>query len=143
MAANIRVDVVSVERQIFSGNARFVVAPADLGQVGILPGHAPFITRLRSGSVRLKLVDRDEEEVFYVSSGLLEVQPWRVTVLADIGLSEKELEEERLEAEARQVERAMKDRVTSLEYAKLEAELARAFYDLQGYVRLKHRKQEI
>lgn len=143
MTTSVRVDVVSVERLIFSGEARFVVAPAELGQVGILPGHAPFISRLRSGSVRLELVERDEEEVIYVSSGMLEVQPGRITILADLALPDGELLEERLEEETVRVEEAIKDRVTSVEFAKLEAELARAFRDLRGYVNLKHRQKGI
>lgn len=143
MTTSVRVDVVSVERLIFSGKAHFVVVPAELGQVGILPGHAPFIARLRSGSVRLKLVDKDEEEVIYVSSGMLEVQPGRITILADLALPEDELLEERLEEETVRVEEAIKDRLTSVEFAKLEAELARAFRDLRGYVNLKHRRKGI
>lgn len=138
-----QVDVVSVEGMIFSGEASFVVAPAEMGEVGVFPGHAPFITRLRSGSLRIRRADGGDEEVIYVSNGMLEVQPGSITVLSDLALPESELEEERLEEETRKVEVILKDRVTSIEYASIEAQLARAFHDLQGYIRSNRRKRKM
>ena len=143
MAMTVQVDIVSIESSIFSGLAEFVVAPAELGEVGIYPGHAPMIARLRAGIVRLRLPDRSDEEVIYVSSGMLEVQPRRVTILSDLAIAEDEMSEGRLRDEKRKLDETMKNRVTAQEYATIEAELARAFRDLQGLQQLKHRKQRV
>lgn len=141
MAMTVQVDVVSIEKSIFSGPAEFVAAPAELGEVGIYPGHAPFIARLKSGIVRLRLPDRAEEETIYISSGMLEVQPGRITILSDLALLEADMAS--LAEETRKVDETMKNRVTSQEYAKIEADLARAFRDLQGLQQLRHRKRGI
>ena len=92
MAIKVHVDVVSAEKELFSGLAEMVVAPAELGEVGILPGHSPFLTRLKPGQIRIRLSD-EELLVFYVSSGLLEVQPTVITVLADFAETAAELDE--------------------------------------------------
>ncbi|HQT27625.1 MAG TPA: ATP synthase F1 subunit epsilon [Burkholderiales bacterium] len=141
MAMTVQVDIVSIEKSIFSGLAEFVAAPAELGEVGIHPGHAPFISRLKSGVVRLRLPDRVEEKTIYISSGILEVQPGRITILSDLALPEEEMEN--LPIEQKKVDETMKNRVTAMEYAKIEADLAKAFRDLQGLQQLKHRKRQI
>lgn len=141
MAMTVQVEIVSIEKSIFSGLAEFVAVPAELGEVGIYPGHAPFISRLKSGAVRLRLPDRIDEETIYISSGILEVQPRRVTILSDLALPEEEMGN--LPIEQKKVDETMKNRVTALEYAKIEADLARAFRDLQGLQQLKHRKQRV
>lgn len=143
MAMTVQVDIVSIERSIFSGLAEFVVAPAELGEVGIYPGHAPMIARLRSGIVRMRLPERSDEEVVYISSGMLEVQPRRVTILSDLAIVEEEMSEDRLRDEKKKVDETMKNRVTALEYAKIEADLAAAFRDLNGIMQLKHRRKGI
>ncbi len=142
MAMTVQVDIVSIEKSLFSGLAEFIVAPAELGEVGIYPGHAPLIARLRSGFVRLRLPDR-EEETIYISSGMLEVQPRRVTVLSDLALFEADMENGNLPEAKKKFDEIMKNRVTSLEFAKIEADLAKAFMDLQGMQQLKHRKRGI
>lgn len=92
MAVKVHVDVVSAEKELFSGLAELVVATAELGEVGILPGHSPLLTRLKPGQVRIR-ISAQETQVFYISSGLLEVQPRVVTVLADYAENAADLDE--------------------------------------------------
>ncbi|MBY0579790.1 MAG: F0F1 ATP synthase subunit epsilon [Burkholderiales bacterium] len=141
MAMTVQVDIVSIEESLFSGLAEFVVAPAEMGEVGIYPGHAPMITRLRSGMVRLKIPDRGEE-IIYVSSGMLEVQPGRVTILSDLALHEKDADAGGLGDKKKKVDETMKNRVTDMEYARIEVELAKAFTHLQGIQQLRHRHRK-
>jgi F-type H+-transporting ATPase subunit epsilon len=136
MAMTIRVEIVSAEAEVFSGIAEMVIAPAVLGDVGILPRHAQFLSELRPGEVRVKLPE-GEEESFYVSGGFLEVQPHLVTVLSDTGLRAKDLDEAKaLEAKAT-AERTLKDRTTKIDYAKAQAELAEAIAQLAAIRRLR------
>ena len=140
MAMTMHVDVVSAERSIFSGVVEFLVAPAAMGEVGIYPRHAPMITKIKAGSVRLKLPDRDEEELIYVSGGLLEVQPSVVTILADTAVRGRDLDEVKaLEAKQR-AEEAMRDRTASIDYARAQAELAEAVAQLHAIQRLRKNK---
>ncbi|MCL5060641.1 MAG: F0F1 ATP synthase subunit epsilon [Candidatus Thermoplasmatota archaeon] len=141
MAMTMHVDVVSIEALLFSGLVECVVAPAEMGEVGIYPGHAPLLARLKPGVVRLKIPHRTQEEVIYVSGGMLEVQPQGVTILSDMAIREKTLEEGKLWDEKRKAEDAMKSRVSALEYAKLEVELAKALAHLQGIQQLRHGKK--
>jgi F-type H+-transporting ATPase subunit epsilon len=134
------VDVVSAERSLFSGVVEFLVVPAAMGEVGIYPRHAPLITRIKAGSVRLKLPDRDEEELIYVSGGLLEVQPSVVTILADTAVRGRDLDEVKaLEAKQR-AEEAMRDRTAAIDYAQAQAELAEAVAQLHAIQRLRKQK---
>ena len=87
MANTVRVDVVSAEEEIFSGEAEFIVAPASAGEVGVYPHHAPMITTIKSGALRIKLPDTKEETLIFISGGMLEVQPGLVTVLADTAMA--------------------------------------------------------
>ena len=136
MAMTIRVEIVSAEAEVFSGIAEMVIAPAVLGDVGILPRHAQFLSELRPGEVRVKLPE-GEEESFYVSGGFLEVQPHLVTVLSDTGLRATDLDEAKaLEAKAT-AERTLKDRTTKIDYAKAQAELAEAIAQLAAIRRLR------
>jgi len=140
MAMTMHVDVVSAERSLFSGVVEFLVAPAEMGEVGIYPRHAPLITRIKAGSVRLKLPDRDEEELIYVSGGLLEVQPLMVTILADTAVRGRDLDEVKaLEAKQR-AEEAMRDRSAAIDYAQAQAELAEAVAQLHAIQRLRKQK---
>ena len=134
------VDVVNVEELLFSGLAEFVAAPAEMGEVGIYPRHAPMIALLKPGLVRLKIPHQTQEEVIYVSGGLLEVQPQGVTILSDMAVREKTMEEGTLWDEKRKTEDTMKNRVTAMEYAKLEIELAKALAHLQGIQKLRRGK---
>lgn len=140
MAMTMHVDVVSVEELLFSGLAEFVAAPAEMGEVGIYPRHAPMIALLKPGLVRLKIPHQTQEEVIYVSGGLLEVQPQGVTILSDMAIREKTMEEGTLWDEKRKTEDTMKNRVTAMEYAKLEIELAKALAHLQGIQKLRRGK---
>lgn len=140
MAMTMHVDVVSAERSLFSGVVEFLVVPAAMGEVGIYPRHAPLITRIKAGSVRLKLPDRDEEELIYVSGGLLEVQPLVVTILADTAVRGRDLDEVKaLEAKQR-AEEAMRDRTAAIDYAQAQAELAEAVAQLHAIQRLRKQK---
>jgi len=137
MAMTIHVDVVSAEQSIFSGMAEFISAPAEMGEVGIYPRHAPMITRIKPGSVRLKLPDQEEEELIFVSGGILEVQPQVVTILADTATRGKDLDEAKALEAKQQAEEAMKNRTSTMEYAQAQAELAEAVAQLAAIQRLR------
>lgn len=120
------VDIVSAEEQIYSGTAHMVIAPAEHGEVGILPRHSQFIAKLKPGEVRVKPSEASEEHSIFISGGLLEVQPHVVTVLADTAIRAKDLDEaEALEAKQR-AEEALVDRKADFDYAKAQAELVEA-----------------
>jgi len=136
MALTMRVEIVSAEAEVYSGLAEMVIAPALMGEVGILPRHSQFLTELKPGEVRVKLPG-GEEESFYVSGGFLEVQPHMVTVLSDTGLRAKDLDEAKaLEAKST-AERALADRTAKIDYAKAQAELAEAIAQLAAIQRLR------
>ena len=137
MAMTIHVDIVSAEAAIYSGLAEFVVVPAEMGEVGIYPRHAPMITRIKPGSVRIKAPDRDEEDLIYVSGGILEVQPGVVTILSDTAIRGADLDETRALEAKRQAEEAMKDRSSAMDYAKAQAELAEAIAQLAAIQKLR------
>ncbi len=137
MANLIHVDVVSAEEQIFSGHAEFVVLPGEMGELGIYPRHTPLITRIRPGTVRLRIPGQNAEELIFVSGGILEVQPDSVTVLADTAVRGHDLDEAKaLEAKQR-AEEAMLDRSSEIDYAKATAELAEAMAQLAAIQRLR------
>jgi F-type H+-transporting ATPase subunit epsilon len=138
MAMIIHVDIVSAEREIYSGIAEMVFAPAEMGDVGIAPRHAPFISRLNPGEVRVKLNDKESLD-FYISGGLLEVQPHVVTVLADTAIRAKDIDEAAaLEAKAR-AENALKDKSAKIDYAKAQAQLLEAMAQLRALDKLRRR----
>ncbi|MDE2341896.1 MAG: F0F1 ATP synthase subunit epsilon [Betaproteobacteria bacterium] len=137
MANLIHVDVVSAEEQIFSGNAEFVVLPGELGELGIYPRHTPLITRIRPGAVRLRLPDQADEELVFVSGGILEVQPDSVTVLADTAVRGHDLDEAKALEAKRLAEEALHDRSAEIDYAKATAELAEAMAQLATIKRLR------
>jgi F-type H+-transporting ATPase subunit epsilon len=125
MAVTMHVDIVSAEAEIFSGPAEMVFAPAEMGEVGILPRHAPLLTRLKPGEVRVKHPG-GEEEFFFVSGGMLEVQPYTVTVLADTAERAKDVDEAAAIEAKRRAEEALRDRKSDFDYAQAQAELAEA-----------------
>jgi F-type H+-transporting ATPase subunit epsilon len=138
MTMTIHVDIVSAEREIFSGLAEIVFAPAELGEVGISPRHAPLITRLNPGEVRVKVND-NESYPFFISGGLLEVQPHLVTILADTAIRAKDIDEAAaLDAKAK-AEEALADKSGKMDYATAEAELAQAVMKLRTLDRLRKR----
>ena len=138
MAMTIHVDIVSAEAEIFSGLAEMVFAPAVMGEVGVLPGHAPLVTSLKPGEVRVRLPG-GEEQSFYVSSGMLEIQPHVVTVLSDTAQRASDLDEAAaLEAQER-AERMLADRQADFDEAQARAELAQAAAQLQAIRRLRGR----
>ena len=137
MATTIQVDVVSAEESIFSGLAEFVVLPGEAGELGILPGHMPLMTRIKPGAVRVKLPGQEAEELIFVAGGLLEVQPGLVTVLADTAIRGKDLDEAKaMEAKAK-AEEAMAGRESKIDYARAQAELAEAIAQLVAIQRLR------
>ncbi len=139
MAMTIHVDVVSAEESIFSGLAEFVALPGEAGELGILPGHVPLMTRIRPGEVRLKLPNQEVEELIFVAGGLLEVQPGLVTVLADTAIRGKDLDEAKaLEAKAK-AEEAMKNATSDLDLAKATGEFAAMAAQLAAIQKLRKR----
>jgi len=138
MAMTLHVDIVSAEEAIFSGAATMVFAPAEMGEVGIAPRHAPLLTRLKPGEVRVQ-TQEGEELFFVVSGGILEVQPHLVTVLSDTAIRARDLDEAvALEAKQR-AEQAMEGRQSDMEYARAKAELAAAMAQLQAIERQRKR----
>ena len=137
MAMTVHVDVVSAEESIFSGLAELVTLPGESGELGILPGHTPLLTRIKPGTVKLKLPNQDTEELVFVAGGMLEVQPGHVTVLADTAIRGKDLDEAKaLEAKQR-AEEALSNRTSELEYAEAQIELASAMAQLAAIQKLR------
>jgi F-type H+-transporting ATPase subunit epsilon len=134
--ATIHVDIVSAEGEIFSGEAAMVFAPAVMGEIGIAPRHAPLLTTLKPGEVRVQTVG-GEEQFFYVSGGALEIQPHLVTVLADTALRAKDLDEAAALQAKQRAEDALKERGDKIELAEAQAELARAAAQLKAIERLR------
>ena len=137
MSNTVQIDVVSAEESIFSGEAEFVVAPAKMGEVGIYPNHAPMITTLKSGSLKIKLADKKEEHLIYVSGGILEVQPGIITVLSDTAIRAKDLDESKASAAKKAAEEAMKNKSSDVDYAKAQVELAEALAQIQAIENLR------
>jgi F-type H+-transporting ATPase subunit epsilon len=137
MAMTIHVDIVSAEAAIYSGLAEYVIVPAEMGEVGIYPRHTPLLTRLKPGSVRIKSPEKTEEDVIYVSSGMLEVQPGVITILSDTAIRGADLDETRALEAKRQAEEAMRDRSASMDYARAQAELAEAVAQLAAIEKLR------
>ena len=130
MAMTIHIDIVSAEEEIFSGQANMVFAPAEMGEVGIAPRHTAMLTRLKPGEVRVQM-EGQEERMFYVSGGMLEVQPHVVTVLADTALRAKDLDEAAALRVKERAEKAMVDKTSDFDYARAQAELAEAVAQLR------------
>jgi F-type H+-transporting ATPase subunit epsilon len=134
--ARLRCDIVSAEEEIFHGEVEFVVATGEMGELGIAPRHAPLITRLKPGQVRVVLPG-GEEQSFYVSGGILEVQPQVVTVLADTAIRAKDLDEAAALEAKREAERILANRSDAMEIAEAQAKLAEAVAQLQALERLR------
>ncbi|MBI5429134.1 MAG: F0F1 ATP synthase subunit epsilon [Nitrosomonadales bacterium] len=139
MAMTVHVDVVSAEASIFSGIAELIIVPGETGELGIYPRHSALLTRIKPGSVRLKLPNQEEYELIYVSGGMLEVQPDVVTVLADTAIRGGDLDEARALQAKQDAEEAMKNRSSDIDYAQAQAELAEAIAQLAAIKQLRKR----
>ena len=140
MAMTIHVDIVSAEKEIYSGKAEMVFAPLVTGEVGILPRHAPLLARMKAGEVRVRT--GTEELSFFVSGGMLEVQPHVVTVLADTAQRAKDLDEAAALKAKERAEEALRDRKADIDYAKAQAELAEAIAQLRAIQKLRERTRK-
>ena len=121
--ATLQVHVVSAEEQIFSGEAKFVALPGEMGELGIYPRHTPLITRIKPGAVRIVRADNDEEEFVFVAGGILEIQPGSVTVLADTAIRGKDLDEAKANEAKAAAEEALKNAHNDMDLAKAQNEL--------------------
>ncbi|MDE2086393.1 MAG: F0F1 ATP synthase subunit epsilon [Xanthomonadaceae bacterium] len=136
MTHTLRVDIVSAEAEIFSGEATMLVATGELGELGITPRHAPLITRLKPGHVDVVLASGERQQ-FYVSGGILEVQPQVVTVLTDTAIRAADLDEAAAQRAKKEAEDALANRTEALEVAEAQAKLAQAIAQLQALERLR------
>ena len=140
MAMTVHVDIVSAEEQIFSGLAEMVILPGEAGELGILPGHTPLLTRIKPGTVRLKVPHQAEEELIFVAGGLLEVQPGRVTVLADTAIRGRDLDEAKAQEALKRAEEARANAKGKEQVASVEAEVAVLAAQLAAIRKLRQKK---
>jgi len=138
--ATIHVDIVSAEGEIFSGEASMVFAPAVMGEIGIAPRHAPLLTTLKPGEVRVQ-TPGGEEQFFFVSGGALEIQPHLVTVLADTALRAKDIDEAAALQAKQRAEEALKNRGDTVQAAEMQVQLAQAMAQLRAIEKLRKLKQ--
>ena len=136
MANTIHIDIVSAEGEVHAGEATMVFAPASGGEIGIAPRHAPLLTTLKAGEVRIQDVN-GEEHVFWVGGGALEVQPHKITILADTAARAKDLDEAAALAAKQRAEEALRDRAGAIDIAEAQAELARAAAQLRAIEKLR------
>lgn len=129
MAMTMHVDIVSAEEEIYSGTVEMLFAPTEVGEVGVLPRHAPLLARMKPGEVRVR--NGNEEQFFYVSGGMLEVQPHVVTVLADTAIRARDLDEASAKAAKERAESAIKSKEANLDIAKAQIELLEAVAQLR------------
>ncbi|MBK1734224.1 F0F1 ATP synthase subunit epsilon [Halorhodospira abdelmalekii] len=136
--STLQVDIVSAEEQLYAGEAKMVIAPAIEGDVGIAPRHAPLLTRLRPGELRI-IREGEEEFFFYASGGLLEVQPHRVTVLADTAVRARDIDEAAALEAKRRAEEQLRTQKDEVDYSQVQAELAEAMAQLRALESLRKR----
>jgi len=139
MANTIHVDVVSAEEQIYSGEAEFVVLPGIEGELGVYPRHTPLFTQIRPGAVRIKVPGQDQEEFVFVQGGFLEVQPHKVTVLADTAIRAHDLDEAKAIEAKKRAEESMVNHGSAENMAAAQAELSSALAQLEAIRKLRHR----
>ncbi|AIY44106.1 ATP synthase epsilon chain [Collimonas arenae] len=139
MANTIHVDVVSAEENIFSGEAEFVALPGESGELGIYPRHTPLITRIKPGAVRIKVAGQAQDEFVFVAGGLLEVQPNKVTVLADTAIRGADLDEAKASEAKRRAEEALTNKESLIDYAKAQSELTAAIAQLAAIQKLRQK----
>jgi F-type H+-transporting ATPase subunit epsilon len=140
MAMTLHVDIVSAEAEIYSGTATMVFAPGEMGELGIAPRHAPLLTRLKPGEVRVQTDDGDQQ-FFYISGGMLEVQPHVVTVLADTAIRAHDLDEAAVLEAKERAEHLLADKKADIDYAKAQAELAQSMAQLRAIQKLREKSQ--
>ena len=137
--ATLHVDVVSAQSSIFSGEAKFVALPGEMGELGIYPRHTPLITRIKPGAVRIVRADTGEEEFVFVAGGILEVQPGSVTVLADTAIRGHDLDEAKAVEARKLAEEAMKAAKTDIDFAKAQGEFATMAAQIAAIAKLRRR----
>ena len=137
--ATLHVDVVSAHASIFSGEAKFVALPGEMGELGIYPRHTPLITRIRPGAVRIVRADNGEEEFVFVAGGILEVQPGTVTVLADTAIRGHDLDEAKALEARKLAEEAMKNAKTDIDFAKAQGEFATMAAQIAAIAKLRRK----
>jgi len=137
MAMTIHVDIVSAEGHMFSGQGEMVFAPAIMGEIGIAPRHAPLVTQLKPGELRVDPGNGEPQEHFYVSGGMIEVQPFKVTVLADTGIRAADLDEAAAQEAKRRAEDTLANQKADIDLAKAQVELAEAVAQLRAIERLR------
>lgn len=137
MAMTMHCDIVSAEEEIFSGPVLMVFAPAEMGEVGIAPRHTPLMTRLKPGEVRIRPSEGGEDITFFVSGGILEVQPHVVTVLSDTAIRAKDLDEAAALAAKEKAEQALAEKKDDVDYAQAQAELLEAVAQLRTLEKLR------
>jgi|SRR5690554_1405592 F-type H+-transporting ATPase subunit epsilon len=140
MAMTIKVDVVSAEESIFSGEAEFVAAPARMGEVGIYPRHTPMITPVKAGALRIKVPNESEEQFIFISGGILEIQPGVVTVLADTAIRGHDLDEAKANAAKEAAEEAMRNAKSEVDFAKAQSEFAAMAAQIAAIQKLRKKK---
>lgn len=134
--STMQVEVVSAEKEIFSGKATMLIATAEAGELGIYPQHTPLLTNLKAGDVRVQTED-GEEQVIYVSGGILEVTPKKITVLSDTAIRASDIDEAAALDAQRKAEQALKDSSADIDYAKAKADLARAAAQIHALKKMK------
>ena len=140
MAMTMHVDVVSAEELIYSGTAEFVTVPAEVGEIGILPRHAPLLSRIRPGAVRIRLANsNDDDVILFVSGGLLEIQPHVVTVLADTAIRGADIDEAKALDAKKHAEEALRNQASAMDFARAQSELAEAIAKLGVVDKLRKR----
>ena len=137
--ATLHVNIVSAEQSIFTGEAEMVVVPGETGELGILPSHAPLLTRIKPGTVKVKMVGQAQEEIVYVSGGILEVQPKALTILADTSIRAHDLDEAKVMEAKRAAEEALANRASGQDRAMVVAELAQLAAQLQAIHKLRRK----
>jgi F-type H+-transporting ATPase subunit epsilon len=140
MAMTLHIDIVSAESEIFSGPATMVFAPAEMGEVGIAPRHAPLLTRLKPGEVRVQGQD-GAEQIFFISGGMMEVQPHVITVLADTAIRANDIDEAKAMEAKERAEKLLAERTADIDYAKAQAELAQSMAELRAIQKLRERSK--
>ena len=137
--ATLHVDVVSAEENIFSGEAKFVALPGESGELGILPRHTPLITRIKPGAVRIQPADGGDEVFVFVAGGILEVQPGKVTVLADTAIRGHDLDEAKASEAKKLAEEAMRNAKSDIDLAKAQGEFAMMAAQIAAIAKLRRK----
>ena len=139
MAMTMHVNIVSAESEIYSGTVTQVFAPAEMGEVGVMPRHAPMLSTLKAGVVRVIPQD-GEEQTFFVSGGILEIQPHVVTILSDTALRATDIDEAAAQEAKSRAEAAMKDKASDMDYAKAKSELIEAVAQIEALKKIRKKK---